>query len=41
MSDPIKKKQNPGKVEIDVTVKFPFGAPAAEMKYESDIQIES
>jgi uncharacterized protein YfaS (alpha-2-macroglobulin family) len=35
-----KEKTKPGdKVTIDVTAEFLFGAPAAEMKYEADIQL--
>ena len=35
-----KEKAKPGdKVEIDVTAEFLFGAPAAEMRYETDIQL--
>ncbi len=35
-----KEKTQPGdKVKIDVTAEFLFGAPAAEMKYEADIQL--
>jgi len=35
-----KEKTKPGnKVKIDVAAEFLFGAPAAEMKYEADIQL--
>jgi alpha-2-macroglobulin len=35
-----KEKTKPGdKVKIDVTAEFLFGAPAAEMRYEADIQL--
>ena len=35
-----KEKTKPGgKVTIDVSAEFLFGAPAAEMKYETDIQL--
>jgi len=35
-----KEKTKPGdKVTIDVTAEFLFGAPAAEMRYEADIQL--
>ncbi len=36
-----KEKTKPGdKVEIDVAAEFLFGAPAAETKYETDIQLD-
>ena len=36
-----KEKTKPGdKVEIDVAAEFLFGAPAAESKYETDIQLD-
>lgn len=35
-----KQKSKPGdKVKIDVAAEFLFGAPAADMKYEADIQL--
>lgn len=35
-----KEKTKPGdKVKIDIAAEFLFGAPAAEMKYETDIQL--